>query len=171
MSRGPGAAPPEIVKVAVSCELLIFTMLLTLTPAAPETLMANDHYPEWPRLIVERGQRLHAVWFVRTYLYSSSDEPNPLVVWYSTKRVDAPQTSGLVLFTPTPLPPTATPTAQPTAVPTATALPADILHAPAPHAPPAWESTGVAAVALSLLPLLGLLVVIGGGVMWWRRRY
>ncbi len=127
--------------------------------SAPEVILANDLYPEWPRLVVHDSQ-LHLVWFTRRIedLYVS-DNSN-YRVWYSSKTIEAPPLPALRLFTPTPVPPaTQTPTPIPP-TPTPTPLPPEIAQAPLLIGRPAWEAPGMVVIGLAALPVLGLLALL-----------
>jgi hypothetical protein len=139
--------------------------------SAPEVVMGNDLYPEWPHIVVSNGNHLHAVWFTRRRedLFASDQNPH-YQVWYSSKMVDAPLTTVLPLFTPTPAAvPTATP--QPLSpTPINVPLPPSAVRAPTLDGSPAWEAPGLSIVALALLPMIGLLVLLSG-LIWIKRRH
>ena len=79
--------------------------------SAPTTISAGG-FPDYPRLTIGGGNKLHVVWFDR---YGSAFETSDrLTVWYSSSQSASPAQ------TPVP-PPTSTPT--PTATPLATATP------------------------------------------------
>lgn len=120
----------------------------------PEVIYEGSLYPEWPRLAISEGNKLHAVWFSRVVLYG--DEIDIKQIWYSTKTIDAAPQAPLPLFTPTALP---TMTAIPTPPPTATPLPANIALDRTLDKPVTWERSSMDIVALSLLPLAGLLAL------------
>jgi hypothetical protein len=56
---------------------------------APEVIAtgATAPYPEWPRIAIGEGNRLHVVWFGGN---SASVDRTPIGIWYSTKTTDAP---------------------------------------------------------------------------------
>ncbi|MFV9505145.1 MAG: exo-alpha-sialidase [Oscillochloridaceae bacterium umkhey_bin13] len=130
-----------------------------------ESVMNNELYPEWPRLIVNGGNQLHAVWFTRSRDDLFQSERARYRVWYSNRSTNAPAVVPLPLFTPTPLPVVA-PTAPPQAVelPIPTALPEVIVTAPPMLARPAWEAPGLLLVGLALAPVVLLL----GGILLFR---
>jgi hypothetical protein len=87
--------------------------------SSPQLIFGSMDYPEWPRITVSGGNRLHVVWFVRDreHLFDTAGDYK---VWYSTRQSSAPS------VTPVPTPtmfPTATPTPVPTPTPTATPYP------------------------------------------------
>jgi hypothetical protein len=69
-------------------------------------IQAPHGWPEYPRLILSQGNRLHLVWFVRDQLQTTGGHYQ---IWYSGAIAAAQEL---------PLPPTPTPTA--TVIPTAT---------------------------------------------------
>ncbi|HWQ12429.1 MAG TPA: exo-alpha-sialidase [Roseiflexaceae bacterium] len=124
--------------------------------SAPETVMSNELYPEWPVLVVGGGNQLHAVWYTRNADDRLNSERARYRIWYSGRRVGAPATTPLPLFTPQP---TAEPTVEATTVPTPTrtAVPASFAEIPPPDGPPRWETRSLSTIALALLPI-GLMV-------------
>ncbi|GBD09757.1 hypothetical protein HRbin22_02018 [Candidatus Thermoflexus japonica] len=73
----------------------------------PFLVSANQNFPEWTRLAVSEGRRLHLVWFERDPENMYNSDAGRYTVWYSTALTDAP----LVRRTPVPRPvPTPTPT-------------------------------------------------------------
>lgn len=121
-------------------------------------------YPEWPRIAVAGGNRLHAVWFTRNReaLFASDSKLARYQVWYSTRAFDAPALGDPPLFTPTPTSAPAPTAAAPTPAPTPTPLPLALAQAPLAGGPPAWELPGLLTVALALLPSIGLLALVAG---------
>jgi hypothetical protein len=138
--------------------------------SVPQVVMGNDLYPEWPRIIVSGGNQLHAVWFTRHKAdLFGSDKGAHYQVWYSSLSTDAPAVAAPPTFTPAP---TAAPTVAltPTPEPSPTPLPASILDAPTTGGPPRWEQQGIVTIALAILPTLGILGLIVGGIIAVRRR-
>lgn len=81
----------------------------------PTAIYRGTDLPEYPKIVISEGNKLHVAWFVRGTLEGGNHE-----VWYSSSRSAAPAQ------TPVPLPTsTSTPTAIPlmTATPTATPFP------------------------------------------------
>lgn len=136
------------------------------TWSAPETVMADARYPEWPRIAVANGNQLHAVWFTRAEDLSST---KGIRVQYSSKLIDAPTQAAAPIFTPTPVTtPTATPeppspTPFPTLVPSAA-------QAPPLDGGPAWERPALVTIFIALTPFLGFLIVVGGVTLRTRLR-
>lgn len=125
--------------------------------SAPVPVYEGDWYPEYPHLVIERGNQLHATWFVRKDPWE--EVVAPYQVWYAHGQSQAPAE--------TPVPrPSLTPTAAPVAVSTATPLPT--LYptiAPGSSTLPTGlytESDELLRLAVALLPLvvLALLVII-----------
>lgn len=129
--------------------------------SAPEVIMGNELYPEWPRVGVANGNILHVVWFTRSEEERFSGNSSAYSIWHSRKFLSAPAGEGVQLFTPTPQSvPTAT-SAPPTSTPLPTLEPA-VAHMPPADGYPEWERQGLATVLMALLPLLGVIVLFGG---------
>jgi len=139
--------------------------------SVPQVVMGNELYPEWPRIIVYGGNQLHAVWFTRHKedLFGS-DKGAHYQVWYSTLTTDAPAVAPPPTFTSVP---TTVPTvlATSTPAPSPTPLPAPILAAPTTGGPPRWEQQGIVMMVMALLPTLGVLGLIIGGIIAVRHRH
>lgn len=130
--------------------------------SAPEVLPGGAGTPGGPRLAMERGNRLHAVWASAEL---DADGGLRQTIWHSNAPVDAPELVPLPTFTPVPrLEPT--PTAVPTPTPRPTPLPAAARDEQVLEGPPRWEAAGLEILFLSLGPLLLLL----GAVVWWAYR-
>jgi hypothetical protein len=137
--------------------------------SAPDMIMSNELYPEWPMIAVSSGNQLHVVWYTRSKEDLFRSDKAHYRFWYSGKTVAAPATTPLPLFTPTSAP-LATQAPSPTPLPpTRTPLPPEVLNAPAPTSGPAWELPGVLTILLALLPVVGLFA-IPGAIIWVRRR-
>lgn len=129
----------------------------------PGVLASGAPRPFAPRLVVERGNHLHATWFTSNSAPERDYEEQ--LVWYS----DAPLVAQELAPPPTlPPPPTVTPVVAPTApaLPTPTPLPPVSRDVAAIDGPPLWELRGLQAVAVGLvtaaLPigLLGLMLML-----------
>jgi hypothetical protein len=143
---------------------------------APEIVAygATAPFPEWPRLAIGEGNRLHLVWFGGSVV---SIERVPIGIWYSTKLTTAPRISAQAIpsrvvgaaASPAPL-------ASPMLVPS----PAQVT-APAP--PPSVGSTRPLVVspdrlqpddpwsiAVGLVGTCGLFALYLLGRQWWRTR-
>lgn len=122
----------------------------------PIALASGAPNPLGPRLLIERGNRLHALWF--------TSNPDPLsgadqqAVWYSEAALAAPELAPAATLTPLP---TAVPPATPTVriVPTATPLPLALREQATVDGPPLWELRGLQGVAMGLLAA-GLLLAL-----------
>lgn len=138
---------------------------------APEPVVTNDLYPEYPRLQVYNGNELRAVWFTRSRDDLFNSERARYRVWYSERTLGAPVVAPLPLFTPIPtLQATATPMPAPP-TPAPTALPADALAAAPLTDRPNWERSGLSTILLSLLPaitILGIVFAVRALIVRWR---
>ena len=121
--------------------------------------------PEYVRVAMEQGRRLHAVWFVRP---EGSYSQENMQVWYSERELDVPEVTPIPTWTPTPAPlPTAPPPSPTSLAPTpALGLPSS---APPPVGDLYTEADDLARLGIALLPV-GLVVVVWGLARWWRRR-
>lgn len=136
--------------------------------SAPEVVVANDLFPEWPVLAVSNGNRLHAVWYTRSLEDRSISERARYRVWYNSRSLGLPETAPLPLFTAVPTPvPTAAPTVTPVP-PTPTPLPEDVATAPPITNPPRWESAALPVLALALLPSIAIVAIVYT-IRRWRR--
>jgi hypothetical protein len=86
------------------------------TWSEPTLVFDGVGWPEWPRIVVSQGNRLHAVWFVRNQI---STDSALYQVWYSNALSPAPAQ-------PLPPTPTPTPTVTPSPTPVYTATPTPI---------------------------------------------
>lgn len=131
----------------------------------PAVLASGAPNPLGPRLAIERGNRLHAVWFTSNPDPESGNEQQ--AVWYSTAQIAAPELAPAPTLTPQPSP---IPTPSPTAIiaPTATPLPPEIRQLDTIDGPPLWELRGLQAVGAGLLATTLIITCIGG--LWLRSR-
>jgi len=124
----------------------------------PETIAlgASAPFPEWPRIAIGEGNRLHVDWLGR-------DGDDPIGIWYSTKTTSAPYVPPLpvpadVVTLPMPVPTRtgiqATPRPAPTATTVAPRNPA--FDAPADRLKPAaWPViVGLVGATATLVVLL-----------------
>jgi len=127
--------------------------------SAPESLTGPGAAPQSPGLVVERGNRLHAVWMTTE---TDGDQGARQTIWYTSAPVAAPEVAPPPTFTPIPriLP---TPTPIPTPVPTPTPLPDESRSQPAIEGPPRWEGESLEILFIAMAPVL-LIVAI---VAWW----
>jgi hypothetical protein len=85
--------------------------------SAPDRVWTGSGFPEYPQIVVERGNVLHVVWEVKE---SKPIGPQRMDVWYSTKQLETPALTPV----PTPMPsPTPTLTPPPITAPVATPYP------------------------------------------------
>ena len=119
--------------------------------------------PEWPRIAVEGGYRLHVVWFTRPEGVSSTG----VQVWYSERDLGLEVTPEPT-WTPTatPVPPSPTPSPSPPP-PTPTPMPESFV--PSPVVSLYTEDDELAILGVAVLPVLVLMAVFGG-VLLSRRR-
>jgi hypothetical protein len=116
--------------------------------------------PEYPKIAVGQGNRLHVVWFVRPQGASTRN----MRIWYSELKTDAP------LEEPPPTPtPTATPTMtpMPTLGPTVTPFPT---LGPGDSGVPEGlytESDDLARLALALSPVLLMVMIVSAVRRLW----
>jgi hypothetical protein len=138
--------------------------------SAPEVIVKNDMFPEWPHALISGGNKLHVTWFTRNEEDLFDPDRSNYKIWYTVKTIDAPALAPLSLFTPIP---TAAPTGTPapaTPTPSPTPLAPAIVQAPVIDGRPAWESRGLFVVSIALAPVLGLLALLIF-VTSWRRRH
>jgi len=64
----------------------------------PAIIYGGWGYPEYPRLEVNEGNHLHAVWFIRDSLTAATTNYE---VWYADVKVDAPYIESIPIPTPT----------------------------------------------------------------------
>lgn len=130
-----------------------------LTWSAPEALTGPGAAPQSPSLVVERGNRLHAVWMTTE---TDGDQGARQTIWYSSAPVAAPEWAPPPTFTPIPrlLP---TPTPIPTPVPTPTPLPDESRSQPVIEGPPRWEAESLESLFMALAPVLLIIAVVA----WW----
>jgi hypothetical protein len=128
--------------------------------SAPEIVVSNDLYPEWPSLVIENGNRLHLAWFTRSEEDLFTSDEAVYKVWYSSRSISAPEATPLPQFTPAPTP-TPSPTPQPPASPTpvATIDPAIVLRGAAPSQPQ-LDNTAVSLLVLSGAPVLAVIALV-----------
>lgn len=74
----------------------------------PFQVSVSRNLPEWTRLAVSEGRRLHLVWFERDPEHLYKSEEGRYTVWYSTALTDAPpvRRTPIPIRTPTRPPPT-----------------------------------------------------------------
>lgn len=126
------------------------------TWSAPEALTGPGAAPQSPRLAVERGNRLHAVWMTTE---TDGDQGTRQSIWHSSAPVAAPEVAPPPTFTPIPrIVPTPTPI--PTPVPTPTLLPDESRSQPVIEGPPRWEAESLEILFMALAPVLVVIAVV-----------
>ncbi|MHB1131361.1 MAG: exo-alpha-sialidase [Chloroflexota bacterium] len=70
---------------------------------APTVIAGTPPYPEYPRLAMSGGNRLHVVWFGGS---SRGVDRDPTGIWYSTALTTAPQVAAQIAAAPTAVAPT-----------------------------------------------------------------
>jgi hypothetical protein len=129
----------------------------------PAAIYRGAGFPEYPKIVISEGNKLHVAWFVRDDLW----ERGNYEVWYSSTRTSSPAQ--------TPVPPptsTPTPTATPLATATLTATPYPTL-APSGTALPDGlytESDDLIRLLVGLAPVLILATAIFAVRFGWLRR-
>lgn len=130
--------------------------------SAPEVLPGGAGTPGSPRLAMERGNRLHAVWAGAEL---DADGGLRQAIWHSSVSIDAPELAPAPTFTPLPIT-LPTPTVVSTPTPSPTPLPVAVRAQQTLDGPPRWEAEGLAILFLSLGPVL----LLFGAVVWWAYR-
>jgi hypothetical protein len=137
--------------------------------SAPMPVYSSRWYPEYPHLVIHRGNQLHTTWFIRQDPFEATE---PHQVWYARGQAQAPAEALITQPAPTPLPtPTAVATAPAPPTPTPTlAFSANLI-------PASPEATGtiytevddVLLMLQSLLPALLIVIVVVVTIRLWRR--
>jgi hypothetical protein len=136
--------------------------------SAPEAIMDNELYPEWPKVTIHNGNQLHVVWFTRSEQDLYVSENSQYKVWYSSRSISAQTQTALPLLTATPIiVPSATPL-PPTITPTPTIAP-EVLSAPVIDGPMTWEQRGMITIASAIAPAV-IVVLLVIGIFWWNLR-
>jgi hypothetical protein len=132
--------------------------------SSPLPVYIGGWYPQYPHIVIDRGNQLHATWYISADPWSAII---PFQVWYAHGQSQAPAE--------TPVPPptsTSTPTAIPLATATPTATPYPTL-APGGTALPDGlytESDDLLRLLIGLAPVLILATAIFAIRFAWRRR-
>ncbi len=142
--------------------------------SAPSPIYEGGWYPEYPHLVIDRGNQLHVTWFVRQDLWQSTDYNQ---VWYAHGQSQAPAETPVVrpTLTPIPLTPTSTPTLTPIPGPTTTPTPTldlTIIEAPIPPEDiyAIYDKTyDVPLLLISLIPAILIVTVVVISVRIWRK--
>jgi hypothetical protein len=125
------------------------------TWSLPEVVVTDGRYPEWPRLVIDRGNTLHLTWFTRSEEDRYNTEEAIYRVWYSRKTLNAPETPALLLFTPAP---TQTPTpissAQSARLTPVATLPPELASAGGAVTQPKLDSDAAVLLVVSAVPTI-----------------
>jgi hypothetical protein len=131
----------------------------------PAAIYRGAGFPEYPKIAISEGNKLHVAWFVRETLWEGGNNE----VWYSSSRSSSPAQ------TPVP-PPTSipTPTATPLATVTPTATPYPTLSAPSTDLPEGLytENDEVLRLMIALSPMvLVILLIVAVKLRWFSRLF
>ena len=136
------------------------------TWSRPQRVYYGPGFPEYPRIVISEGNRLHAAWFVRDSLRKLGTGTN-YEIWYSEAYSAAPPVTPAPSPTPMPTPtptPEATPTPSPTPYPTISpgsgGLPTGLYT----------ESDDVFRLLVALSPVALLILVAMAVKLGWFRR-
>jgi hypothetical protein len=140
--------------------------------SSPGPVYQVDWYPEYPQIVIDRGNQLHATWFTRKQPYE--DEITPYKIWYAHGQSQAPAEQPVTLPTATPIPVpevTPTPTSTPTPTPTPTLDPdlTQVSIASGATETIYTETDDLLLLAKSLLPVVFMIVVVIFGIRLQRR--
>lgn len=131
--------------------------------STPVPVFEGSWYPEYLHLVIDRGNQLHATWFIRQ---DPMDNTVPHETWYAHGQSQALAETPAALPTRTPIPPTptrsttATPTPYPTLNPEDTGLPEGLYT----------ESDDVLQLAIALSPAAIVILMILAVKMGWLGR-
>jgi hypothetical protein len=142
--------------------------------SSPTPVYEESWYPEYPHLVIHRGNQLHATWFIRQDVFNAIE---PHQIWYAHGQSSAPAETPVARPTSEPVSQsevveTPTPSPAPTSVPTSTLDP-DLaqLSVPAEATDSIYTETDELLLLLkSLAPAALIVVVIVIGVRALRRR-
>jgi hypothetical protein len=129
----------------------------------PTAIYRGAGFPEYPKLVISEGNKLHTAWFVRENQWEGGNHE----IWYSRGQSASPAQ--------TPVPPptsTPTPTATPAATATPTATPYPTLASGGTALPDGLytESDELLQLLIGLAPVLILVMAIFAIRFGWRRR-
>lgn len=131
----------------------------------PAVISRGAGFPEYPKIAISEGNKLHAAWFVRDTLWEGGNYE----VWYSSSRSSSPAQTPVLPPTSTP-----TPTATPLATATPTATPYPTLSAPSTDLPEGLytENDEVLRLMIALSPMvLVILLVVAVKLRWFSRLF
>jgi hypothetical protein len=119
----------------------------------PFLVSTGRNFPEWTRLAVSGGSRLHLVWFERDPEHLYKSEEGRYTVWYSTVLTGAPPVRRTPVPTPTPTPSLPMPSG------------GQVLPTPTPFVPRTMDPNLPAGQPRPDSEALRLIVLMGGGVI------
>jgi hypothetical protein len=119
----------------------------------PFLVSTGRNFPEWTRLAVSEGRRLHLVWFERDPENMYNSDAARYTVWYSTALTDAPPVRRTPVPTPTPTPSLPMPSG------------GQVLPTPTPFVPRTMDPNLPAGQPRPDSEALRLIVLMGGGVI------
>jgi hypothetical protein len=119
----------------------------------PFLVSTGRNFPEWTRLAVSEGRRLHLVWFERDPENMYNSDAARYTVWYSTALTDAPPVRRTPVPTPTPTPLLPMPSG------------GQVLPTPTPFVPRTMDPNLPAGQPRPDSEALRLIVLMGGGVI------
>jgi hypothetical protein len=133
----------------------------------PNRIYYGEGYPEYPKILVSNGNRLHAVWFVRDIQWDLGNYE----VWYSESLSDAPVEQLVPTPTETREPtPLVIQTVTSTSEPMATFELTQVINTPVTEYVINTENDQIALVGLSILPTILFLVAVAVGIQIRRRK-
>ena len=149
--------------------------------SAPDPIATyTGDVPEWPRVTISQGNRLHAAWFVRDEPHIWLSDEGRYRVWYASGTINAAYVKPGETAKASPvLTPTAAPAASPTASRAAaqatataavTAMPLPAAAQPVSAGLPSSESEALVLLGKALLPSAAAMIAIVLVVLWRQRR-
>jgi hypothetical protein len=136
--------------------------------STPFPLYTENWFAQYPRLVIDRGNQLHAIWYIREDMF---EDRTPHQVWYAHGQSLAPAEM------PVKVEPTATPLPTTTPLPTSTLIPTPTVDPATLYAAVPDQLTGslytdydeIFVIVQSLLPavfIIGIIIIV---VRMWRR--
>lgn len=133
----------------------------------PSPVYEGDWYPEYPHLVIDRGNQLHATWYIRE---ERSEDRTPHQSWYAHGQSRSPAETPVAQPTLTPTPAVVA-TSPPTPTPTTTPYP-DLSSEVAGLPDGLYtESDEALRLTVSLSPVVLLILVIVASKFGWFNRF
>jgi len=135
--------------------------------STPSSVYEGSWYPEYPHLVIDRGNQLHATWYIREDLW---EDMTPHQVWYAHGQSQAPAETPVARPMPTLTSESEVATA-PTPVSSPTVTPYPELNSDTPPLPGGLytEDDELLQLAVALLPVsLLILVIIAVRLGWFK---